>query len=71
MLISDADKSIGEAYSAQRTEDMPYFEMGIPRRISYLIAPDGTIAASYDLDASGADLSDHAQQVLDDIEARS
>lgn len=68
-LISDASKEIGEAYGAVRTPDMKYYEMGIPRRISYLIAPDGTIAATYDLEASGADLSEHAQQILDDIAA--
>jgi peroxiredoxin len=68
-LISDVSKEIGAAYSAKRTEGMPYFEAGIPRRISYLIAPDGTIAKSYDLDALGGDLNDHSQQVLDDIAA--
>jgi len=68
-LISDATKSIGEAYFAQRTEGMPYFEAGIPRRISYLIAPDGSVAKAYDLDAGGGDLNEHAQQILDDIAA--
>lgn len=67
ILISDSDRTIGEAYHAVRTPGMKYYEAGIPRRITYLIAPDGTIAATYDLEASGADLSAHAQQVLDDI----
>ena len=46
---------------------MRFYEHGIPRRISYLIAPDGTIAKAYDLEASGADLNDHAAEILADI----
>jgi peroxiredoxin len=48
---------------------MPYHDAGIPRRISYLIDPDGVIAAAYDLE--GADLGEHSAQVLADIAARS
>ena len=41
----------------------------MPRRISYLIDPEGRIAAAYDL--AGQDLDGHAAQVLADIAARS
>lgn len=68
-LISDADHTIGRAYDAEREEGEDYYEMGLPRRISYLIAPDGTIAQAYDL--AGKDLSEHAAEVLADIAARS
>lgn len=39
--------------------------MGLPRRISYLIDPEGNIAEAYDL--AGKDLSEHAGEVLADI----
>lgn len=45
---------------------MPYFEAGIPRRISYLIDPDGLIAKSYDLD-SADDIGAHGDTILADI----
>ena len=66
-LISDATKEIGRAYEAERGEGEDYHEMGIPRRISYLIDPEGNIAKAYDLE--GQDLSAHAAEVLRDITA--
>lgn len=68
-LISDPDQSIGRAYDAVRLVGEDYFEMGLPRRISYLIDPDGMIAEAYDL--AGQDLAGHAGVVLADIAARS
>jgi|TARA_B100000959_G_C14463687_1_gene412082 peroxiredoxin len=50
---------------------MKYHEFGIPRRISYLIDPQGTVHKSYDLEESGAELSEHADEVLQDIIAAS
>ena len=67
-LISDPDKSIGHLYHAKREPTEDYYEWGVPRRISYLIDPEGRIAASYDL--AGQDLDAHAAQVLADISAR-
>lgn len=67
MLISDVDHSIGQAYGAQKGPDEQYPDF--PRRISYLINPEGTIAAAYDL--AGMDLSEHAGVVLADITAAS
>lgn len=67
-LISDADKSIGAKYGVERTPEMDFYEAGIPRRITYLISPEGTIAKTYDLEAGDHDLSQHAAQLLTDIE---
>ena len=68
-LISDADKSIGRRYHAEREPGEDCYEYGLPRRISYLIDPEGRIVAAYDL--AGQDLASHAAQVLADIAARS
>ena len=68
-LISDADKAIGRLYHAEREPGEDYYDWGVPRRITYLIDPEGLIAAAYDL--SGQDLAGHAAQVLADIAARS
>ncbi len=68
-LISDPDKSIGRLYQAEREPGEDYYEYGLPRRITYLIDPEGRVAAAYDL--AGQDLAAHAAQVLDDIAARS
>ena len=68
-LISDTDKAIGRSYHAEREPGEDYYDRGVPRRISYLIDPDGRIAAAYDL--AGQDLDGHAAQVLADIAARS
>ncbi len=66
-LISDPDHEIGRAYHAEREEGEDYYELGLPRRISYLIDPAGKIAKAYDL--AGQDLSAHAGDVLADIAA--
>jgi peroxiredoxin Q/BCP len=64
-LLCDTDRSVGAAYEAVRGPDEKYPDF--PRRITYLIDPAGTIAATYDLEASGADLSSHASEVLADL----
>ena len=68
-LISDPDRAVGRAYDAERAEGEPYYEHGLPRRISYLISPDGTVAKAYDLE--GQDLSAHAAEIIADIKALS
>ncbi len=68
-LISDPDRSVGRRYHAEREPGEDYYEYGLPRRITYLIDPGGSIAAAYDL--AGQDLAVHAAQVLADIAARS
>ena len=62
-LLADVDKVMGTAYLA----DQP--DKGYPRRISYLIDPEGGIVRTYDL--AGQDLAEHATAVLDDIRALS
>ena len=68
-LISDPDKAVGRLYHAEREPGEDYYDWGVPRRITYLIDPEGRIAAAYDL--TGQDLDSHAAQVLADIAARS
>jgi peroxiredoxin Q/BCP len=68
-LLSDSDKAMGSAYDACRVEGEKYFEAGIPRRISYLISPDGKIAKAYDVENDKLDLDGHAAAVLADIQA--
>ena len=68
-LISDPDRTVGRAYDAERAEGESYFEHGLPRRISYLISPDGIVAKSYDLE--GQDLAQHAAEIIADIKALS
>lgn len=70
-LLSDTDKKVGAAYDAVREEGEKYFEAGIPRRISYLISPDGKIAKAYDVEGDSLDLAGHAEAVLADIAAAS
>ena len=68
-LLADTTREVGAAYDAVRQPGEVYFEAGIPRRISYLIDPEGIIRRSYDL--TGQDLASHAQVVLDDIRSLS
>lgn len=60
-LISDPSREIGRAFEADQEDK------STPRRISYLIDPEGVIVKTYDL--AGQDLSAHASEVLADIEA--
>ena len=66
-LISDPDRAIGRAYQAERNKGEDYADY--PRRITYLIDPDGMIAETYDMD--GQDLNAHAAEVLAAIAERS
>ena len=68
-LLSDPDQSIGAAYDAVRQEGEDYHGMPLPRRISYLISPDGVVVKAYDL--AGQDLDAHAAEILADIAAAS
>lgn len=68
-LLSDTSREVGRSFDAEREEGEDYYEMGLPRRISYLIDPEGTIVKNYDL--AGQDLSAHAGQILADIAAAS
>ena len=50
---------------------MPLHEHGIPRRITYLIDPEGVIRKTYDMDQRQEELAEHAAELLADIQAMS
>lgn len=50
-LLSDPDKQIGTAYEVLRDPGDPYADY--PRRIAYLIDPDGRIAAADEITDPG------------------
>ena len=66
-LLADPEKSAGADYDAIRAEGERYAEHGIPRRITYLIDPEGKIAKAYNVEADGLDLATHAEALLADI----
>lgn len=62
-LLSDADKAVGTTYEVLRDAEDPFADF--PKRISYLIDPDGIIVQSYEV----SDPSGHAAEVLADLAA--
>ena len=60
-LLSDVDRSVGAAYEAARPPDDPY--ASVPKRISYLIDPEGVIQRAYEV----TDKAGHADEVLSDL----
>lgn len=62
-LLSDEDQTIGRDYDVRRSSDDPFVDY--PKRISYLIDPDGLIAKSYEVD----DPAGHGAEVLVDLAA--
>lgn len=62
-LLSDEDKSVGAAYDAVRDPDEQF--ANFPKRISYLINPEGVVAKVYEV----ADPGGHAEAVLADLAA--
>jgi peroxiredoxin Q/BCP len=60
-LLSDIDTSVGQTYGAQRDPGEQYADY--PRRISYLIDPDGVIRRTYEV----TDPAGHAEVVLADV----
>lgn len=59
-LLSDPDRTAGRAYDVVRAPDERFADK--PRRVTYLIDPDGRIAKSYLV----KDVAGHASQVLAD-----
>ena len=68
-LLSDPDRLMGESYEVVRPADDPIPTL-FPLRITYLISPEGTIAAAWDLNGSST-LDMHADDVLAEITALS
>jgi peroxiredoxin Q/BCP len=62
-LLADTDRSVGASYEVVRDADDPYPDF--PKRISYLIDPDGVIGRSYLV----TDVDAHADDVLADLAA--
>ena len=60
-LLSDTDRSVGRAYEAARPDDDPL--ASLPKRVSYLIDPDGVIRRAYTV----TDTAGHAAEVLADL----
>ena len=60
-LLSDRDRSAGQAYGVAKGPDEQYADF--PRRRSFLIDPDGVVRKIYDV----TDTAAHPQQVLDDL----
>lgn len=65
-LLSDPDKAIAEQLEAKRPKAHPMSV--VPRRITYLVDPEGVIARSYDV---GPRIEGHAEEVLADLRALS
>ena len=61
-LLSDVDRAVGTAYEATRPPDDDYAAM--PKRVSYLIDPEGVIRKAYEV----KDTAGHAGEVLADLE---
>ena len=62
-LLSDVDRSVGSQYEVTKAPDEPYPDF--PKRIAYLIDPDGVIHHSYEV----KDVAGFATDVLTDLDA--
>jgi peroxiredoxin Q/BCP len=60
-LLSDVDRKVGTAYEALRGADEQFPDF--PKRVSYLIDPDGVILRNYTV----TDTAGHADVVLADL----
>jgi peroxiredoxin Q/BCP len=61
-LLSDVDRTVGRAYGVTRDDDDQY--ASFPRRMSFLIDPEGTVRKVYPV----TDVAGHAGAVLQDLE---
>jgi thioredoxin-dependent peroxiredoxin len=64
-LLSDVDRAVGGAYGATRPADDRY--PAYPRRVSYLIDPEGVVRRAYEV----SDTAGHADEVLADLDVLS
>jgi peroxiredoxin Q/BCP len=62
-LLSDPDRSVGAAYGVVRPPEDRFAQW--PRRLSFLIDPEGTIVRVYEVN----DPAGHATEVLADLAA--
>lgn len=61
-ILSDPDRKVAEAYLTKRPDDHDWKDF--PRRLSYLINPEGKIAKAYRVQ----DVAAHPDEVLNDLE---
>ena len=61
-LLSDETRTVGSAYGVVRDPGEPYAELA--RRVTFLVDPEGDVARVYEV----ADVAEHAEEVLDDLE---
>lgn len=61
-LLSDADRKVGEAYGAKRPDDHEW--AAVPRRLTFLIDPEGKIAKTYVV----KEIAAHPEELLHDLE---
>jgi peroxiredoxin Q/BCP len=62
-LLSDVDGKVGEAYMTKRPPEHEW--TAFPRRLSYLIDPEGKIVKAYRVKEVAA----HPDEVLEDLKA--
>lgn len=60
-LLCDTDRTVGAAYQAKQPDDHDFADY--PKRVSYLIDPDGIIRRAYAV----SDPAGHATEVLADL----
>lgn len=60
-MLSDVDRTVGEAYGTKRADDEQFNEWA--RRLSFLIDPGGRVRRIYVV----RDVNAHPQEVLDDL----
>ena len=65
-VLSDPDRDIAGSLDVRREPPHPLF--ALPRRVTYLIDPEGVVAESYDV---GRNIQGHAAEVLEVLRARS
>jgi peroxiredoxin Q/BCP len=64
-LLSDPDKAMGDAFGATKGPDEQW--PMVPKRLTFLIDPNGVVAKTYEVTDVGA----HPDQVLADLRALS
>jgi peroxiredoxin Q/BCP len=60
-LLADVDRTVGEAYKTKRPDDHDWKDF--PRRLSYLIDPEGKVVKVYRVQ----DVNAHPDEVLEDL----
>lgn len=65
-LLCDPEQQVGRLYEVTRPDDDPLAQYGVPLRITYLIDPDGTIAAAWEV----SDVHAHPEEVLAELRRR-